>query len=165
MNAPKHSPSNRMPAPLRAPPGRSEGWALRGFTHFVPIDHGLCWARTPSGEDVMVQVEAYPNVEFRDAKLREHGCPRLFEVSQRAWLLKAQSLRRMQNRKRQKRTTPSRGALLSITAAAMFVPGKRENVIARIKQFVPLRPAVGGRTKHLVLWDDVLDAFPIMKKS
>ena len=151
--------------PLRAPPGKSEGWALRGFTDFELIVTGLCWATSPQGEPAMIQVEGFPNVKYRDFMRRQRMWPTLFEVSEEAWKKKAASLRRQAQRREQRRKHPQLGQLLSITNAAMFVPGNTEEVVARIKRMVPSRPGVGKRTKRVVLWDDVLAAFPVMKRS
>ena len=163
---PRHPPSPPQtdPFPLRAPAGKSPGWALRGFTGLEPIVPGLCWAISPQGEPVMIQVEGFPNVEYRDYMRRQRMWPTLFEVSAEAWTKKAASLRRAAQRRKQREKHPERGQLLSITKAAMFVPGNTDAVTRRIKALVPLRPGSGQRSTQLVLWDDVLEAFPQMKK-
>lgn len=153
------------PIPLRAPDGKSAGWALRGFTNFVRLVPGLCLADSPHGEPAMIQVEGFPNVEYRDFIRRKYMWPVLFEVSAEAWQKKASNLSRQRARERQKEKRPQRGELVSITKAAMFIPGNRDAAKARIKDLVPLRPSASKRIKHLVLWDDVLAAFPNMKKS
>ena len=153
------------PIPLRAPDGKSAGWALRGFTNFVPLVRGLCLADSPHGEPVMIQVEGFLNVEYRDFIRRKYHWPALLEVSAEAWQKKASSLSRQRARKRQREKRPELGEHVSITKAAMFIPGNRDAVKARIKEAVPLRPSAGKRIKHLVLWDDVLAAFPEMKQS
>lgn len=145
--------------PLRAPPGKSEGLALSGFTEFEPIVPGLCWATSPQGEPAMIQVEGFPNVEYRDFMRRQRMLPTLFEVSAEAWRKKAASLRRAAQRRRQKARDRHDDDLLSVTAAAMRLRGNRSEVARRIRETIPLRPSPSGTSTPVVRWGDVRDAF------
>ncbi len=159
-DGPRPTPADQTTViPLRAPPGKSEGWALSGFSDFEPIVPGLCWATSPQGEPVMIQVEGFPNVEYRDLMRRQRLWPTLFEVSAEAWRKKAASLRRAAQRRRQKATVLHDDDLLSVTAASMRLRGNRSEIARRIREEIPLRTSPSGTSTPVVRWGDVREAF------
>ncbi|MDG1479047.1 MAG: hypothetical protein P8R54_05615, partial [Myxococcota bacterium] len=100
----------------------------------------------------------------RDFLLGQRLWPPLYEVSADAWKRKAEALRRQRSRVGQRAKSPARDQVLSLTAAAMHLPGNTDDVIAWLKTAVPLRPGTGKRLQRRVIWGDVLDALPHTRK-